>query len=163
MSSASIIDKQKFSSKWFYFIYVPALIILLLGFGTALFSEPQNNLVPKAFIPVFLLMAIVFFILTKATLSVEINSSTIKYKFFPFQFKERVIEFKDVNHISVEAINPLKDFYGYGIKFGKEGKACIANGNSAMKIIFKNGEMLYIGISKTAEIKLMIAKSFPQN
>ena len=62
------------------------------------------------------------------------------YQFFPFHFKSHTIRIKDINSFKAMKYSPLKEYGGWGIRFGFKGKAYNVSGNKGVKLFLTNGK-----------------------
>lgn len=59
------------------------------------------------------------------------------------------IAYEDIDEIESVRYNPLRDFGGWGIRFGKDGRrAWTARGNQAVVLHLRDGTSLYVGSDK---------------
>jgi hypothetical protein len=68
----------------------------------------------------FVIIALLFGLEKLTTL---INDRGIAFRFFPFQFKFRRIDWGMLNSCEVITYNPIRDYGGWGIRTNKSGKA----------------------------------------
>lgn len=84
-------------------------------------------------------------------LATEVRRDGIYYRYFPFHLSYRRIGFEEIIEHGVREFSALKDYGGWGIRYGREGKAYIVSGNSGVKLAFSNGRGLLIGSRKSEE------------
>ena len=48
--------------------------------------------------------------------------------------------------------SPMREYGGWGIRFGKSGKAYNIKGDEGLQLVFKNGKRLLIGSQKSQEL-----------
>ena len=62
------------------------------------------------------LYLVILFLFGFSTLTTVIGKSGISFRFFPFQMKNRVIRWEEVEAPEVVTFNPLRDYGGWGIR-----------------------------------------------
>ncbi len=78
------------------------------------------------------------------------------YQFFPIHFSYHKISFEEIE--SVEAIDykPIKDYGGWGIKFGFKAKSYTTSGNQGVMLKLKCGKNLLFGSQKNKELEKIL-------
>lgn len=162
-------ETQRFS-QFFIWISILAVGILTIGiFGVALYEQvikghrfgdhPVSN---AALIWIFILNVILFiclvllFRLTK--LITIIDESGIYIKFFPFQLSFRRFAWDVIESYEVITYNPVKEYGGWGIRYGKKRKAYNVKRNKGLFIQFKNGKSLLVGTQQEGDLTRFLAE-----
>jgi hypothetical protein len=159
MASLTFTEKQRFNRN----IIVP-IVIILTGFTFGLYGWGivQQLFLHKTFgdhpisdtglviscLPIFILIILIDFLLLKANLVTEINSESIRYRFYPFITRDRYVYWVNVDTATVRKYKPMKEFWGWGIRFNKSGKALNVKGNYGLQLKLTNGKNLLIGTQK---------------
>jgi hypothetical protein len=84
-------------------------------------------------------------------LSTEVRTDGLYIRFFPFH-----LGFKKISGIrDIEACQyrPIADYGGWGIRYGKSGKAYTMYGKSGIMIITEDGQKLLIGSQQATELE----------
>lgn len=97
---------------------------------------------------ILLLVTILFF---SAKLTTKIAADGIEARFFPFHFHTRKYLWKDIASAKVRKYSALKEYGGWGLRFGLDGKAFNVSGNKGIQLVFKDGSKLLIGTQKPEE------------
>jgi len=120
-------------------------------------NNPSSNLV-VILTGLFPLLTIILF--RFLTLETIINEEGINFRFRPFQRKPKVIKTSDIIHYEVKKYSPLKDYGGWGIRYGsgKNGRAYNVSGNQGVLFEFKNGKKFLLGTQKPSEIRSALEK-----
>jgi hypothetical protein len=100
----------------------------------------------------------VFLLFEKSKLITKIFETEIRLRFPPFFSKEKIIPFETIKMMEVRKYNPIWEFGGWGIRYGKKGKAYNVKGNIGLQIYFKSGKSLLIGTQKMDQVKWSINK-----
>ena len=85
-------------------------------------------------------------------LRIKVSNKGLYYQFFPFHFKSYTIDIEDIESIKAMEYSPLKEYGGWGIKYGFQGKAYSVSGNKGVKIFLKNGLNIMFGSQKHNEL-----------
>lgn len=105
-------------------------------------------------------LVVLFFIL--ARLETVVYSDALYVRFFPVHIRYRKFTKEQiVSHLDCR-YRPLRDFGGWGIRFGKNGKAYNIKGDRGVQLVFKDGGRLLIGSQRQGELALAIG-SMAQN
>jgi len=127
-------------------IFVIALmfIVSVVVIGS-LFVE-STDIVSKIFVVLVLIASFIFFYVMK--LEYKITNEKIEYKYFPFHRKWRSIDRSDVANISFVKYSALKEYGGWGIKYGRKGIAYNVSGNYGIFVELKSGKTMMLGTVK---------------
>ncbi|WP_240007050.1 hypothetical protein [Pseudaquidulcibacter saccharophilus] len=79
-------------------------------------------------------------------LETKIDAKNISLK-IPVLLKTK-IAVADIISAEQFSYSPLRDFGGWGIRYGKGGIMYNANGNQSVKLVMKDGKIIYIGTQK---------------
>jgi hypothetical protein len=92
-----------------------------------------------------IMTVLVLFLLKGIKLKWEFNSSGFEYHFIPFIWRNKIIPFSEIQHISFEKIHALKDFGGWGYRVSrKKGKAYTTGGNTVIRIQLTQGTPVHL-------------------
>ena len=84
----------------------------------------------------------------------EVRDDDLCVQFFPLS--RQVISFDSVTSCEVRTYNPIKEYGGWGIRYGKRGKAYNVSRNRGVQIEFHAGKPLLIGSKKPEELERAI-------
>jgi len=91
------------------------------------------------------------FLMYITELNTEVTDYGVCIRFRPFHRKWLVFGFDSIDKTEANTYSPLKDYGGWGIRYGRNGKAYNVSGNTGVLITFKDGKNILIG-SKTHEV-----------
>lgn len=141
-------EVQYFRQRGFWLLLIPSSLVPLIIFLIVLhFSMPSEEVL--LFGIVMLLVAIippVFFF--GANLTVEVRHDGLYIRFFPFHASFFKISASDVKNWRIRSYSALKEYGGYGIRFGVDGKAYNVSGNRGVQIELMDGGKILIGSQK---------------
>lgn len=152
-----------------------------------LFSEEQRMTEPKIIIPVvigaLLTPIVLYYALTKikstdvaAVIAVvlgielivyglmfgtkmvtEVRPSDITVSAWPLSFLRRSIPLDQIRTCEARTYSPLGEYGGWGIRYGRAGKAYNMRGNRGVQLVLASGERLLIGSQKADELAAVIS------
>jgi hypothetical protein len=148
-------EVQYFRQIWLWLLIIFSTIFSWwIAISQLIFKKPfGNNPAPDSIMIVIWILLGIFlpFFFFKCNLLVEISSEGIFVKFFPLHLSKKKIPFQEITSISAITFNPIRDFGGWGIRYGTKGKAYIVSENKGVQLEFKDGKKLVIG-SKNSEL-----------
>ena len=156
-------EVQYFRQLWFCI-----LIIIIAGF--AIFAMVQQLIIGKPFgenpapdtvmiaIGVLIGFGLPIFLFTMRLIT-EVRSDGLYFRLFPFHFSFHKIAFWDMRNYEVRTYRAIKDYGGWGIRYGKEGKAYNVSGNKGVQLELSNGEKILIGSQRAEELASAIASA----
>ncbi|MBK8554996.1 MAG: hypothetical protein IPL65_04130 [Lewinellaceae bacterium] len=141
-------ETQHFRQPWIY--------VLLLGInGLLIYGVVQQTLIGQPFgdnpapTPLLLLFCLIpiaiSLLLWFAKLETRIDASGIHFRFWPMLRQERNIRWTDVQHITVRQYKPIREFGGWGVRYGFKGMAYNTSGDMGIEIALKNGKKILLG------------------
>jgi len=71
-------------------------------------------------------------------------------RFFPLTHQE--IPFKDIVSCEVRTYSPIREFGGWGIRYGRGTKAYNVSGNRGIQLELSNGKRVLIGSQRPEEL-----------
>ena len=78
-------------------------------------------------------------------LKLRVSDKGLHYQFFPIHLKERLITFPEIKSYKARTYSPLREFGGWGIRFGFESKAYNVCGNKGLQLELENGRKVLFG------------------
>jgi hypothetical protein len=131
-------------------IFVIAIMLVISTVvAVSLFFE-STDIVSKIFVVIVLAASFIFFYVMK--LEYKITEQNIEYKYFPFHRKWKSIDRSEVANISFVKYSALKEYGGWGIKYGRKGIAYNVSGNYGIFVELKSGKTMMLGTVKYKEL-----------
>ena len=134
-------ETQYFRQKWLWaiIIFFPAFslygIYEQIIIGKPVGSQPISDTGLIWFtVLIGLGLPYLFFIMKLKT---RVSEKGLHYQFFPIHLKEHVISFEDISSFKARNYSPLKEFGGWGIRWGFEGKAYNVSGEKGLQLMLK--------------------------
>ncbi|WP_415325300.1 hypothetical protein [Chryseobacterium sp. MMS23-Vi53] len=136
-------EKQKFNQ---LLIWLPLIGLLIF----VVFNYFKNSLTSNL-IPVLIVGILILFFLS-ITLKYSIFEQEIVISYFPF-FKKKIFKKDEISEISIVTYNPLLDFGGWGVRYGKSGTTAYnIKGKTGIFVALKNGKRYLIGTQISKDI-----------
>ena len=148
-------EVQRFRQWWLWLLVLipPALclwaIIQQLVLGIPWGNNPASDAVLIVLVAVFGVGLPVF--IYGVSLTTLVWSEGVYVRFFPFHLKWLVFPSGEIEAYEVCTYSPLKDYGGWGIRYGLKSKAYSVTGNRGVVLKLKNGKTVLIG-SQSAEL-----------
>ncbi|MDY6911592.1 MAG: DUF6141 family protein [Chloroflexota bacterium] len=153
-------EVQRLRQIWLWLIVLCAPAILIYGMIQQLIldnpfgNNPTSDTV-LIILGIVLGLGLPCFMYT-INLTTEVHTDGLYLKYFPFHLSFREIAFEEIKSYTAQTYSPIKDYGGWGIKFGRGGKAYNVSGNSGVQMELVNGEKLLIGSKRSEELAMAI-------
>jgi hypothetical protein len=85
-----------------------------------------------------------------AKLIIEVQEDGVYVRFFPLTHQK--ISFEDIRNCEARTYSPIKEFGGWGIRYGRGTKAYNVIGNRGVQLELSNGKRLLIGSGRAEEL-----------
>ncbi len=127
---------QRSRQKWIWFLLIGILGLFFWGIIQQLIlGKPWgNNPAPDV---VLILASIIptglFLLFFYSKLEITFTEKGIVYRFTPFHLKKHIIDWNRIEFAEVKKYDPIREYGGLGIKFGKRGKAYNVSGNIGLE------------------------------
>jgi Family of unknown function (DUF6141) len=156
---------QRFRIWWAWLAVIALNVLFIYAFvqqvilGKPFGSKPASDFI---LILIGIVPLLFLFFLMSVKLKTRITDYGIYYRFYPFQFKERLIEWHELKDAYIREYNSFHEYGGWGIRTGttKTGNAIniSAASNKGLQLQFTNGKLLLIGTKRSTEIQQIIDK-----
>lgn len=116
----------------------------------------QTDINPWIVLGIMILNSLVALMMLFTKLKTSYNDTGIELTYFPLIIKKKIIPWSDVEYAYVRQYAPIREYGGWGLRYGKKGKAYNTKGNMGLQLEMKNGKKLLIGTQKPEELRLYI-------
>lgn len=148
-------EKQRFRHWWLWALILPGPGFLIWAIFRQIFlsnpvgNNPINDII---LIVLGLIFGVGFplFIFTMG-LDTEVRKCGVFIRFRPFHQKWVLFDFDSIQKIEAITYSPLKDYGGWGMRYGRRGKAYNVSGNKGVLLTLENDKTVLIG-SKNHEM-----------
>lgn len=156
---------QRFRQPWLWAVIVLSSALLFIVFGWGLmeqlvFGRPWGNRpLPDALLvmissAVLLINAVLVYLFYSLRLITRIDSAGVFIRFYPFPVS--VIPFADIQSCVTRTYRPLLEYGGWGIRYGRSGKAYNISGDQGVQLVLKTGKRILIGSQQSGRLAAAI-------
>ena len=154
------VEDQRFRQKWiFALVLIPVLLswtgaIMQLVLGVPFGTNPSSD---GMLVVIFLLFGIGLpLAMYKIELRIRVDAKGIHYQYFPLHLRRHTVRFGDIKSSASVTYRPILEYGGWGIRYGKRGKAYNVSGNKGVRITLRNGKTILFGSQHADEFAKMI-------
>lgn len=145
---------QRFDQWWIWVL----LLVVFLSTVIPVITLSSENGFDKSFswalvFPILLTLGAIV-LLYYLRLETTIDTQGIHYKFFPIP--KKLIPWHEIEECYVRQYSPLREYGGWGIRFGFSGKAYNVKGNKGIQVKLKSGKKILFGTQNETEVKNVI-------
>lgn len=137
-------EEQNFDQIWLWAIMGIQMVVVMIPL---LLSGQSWGTIATAFLAVMLGMVL----LGALKLNTWMDADGVHYKMKVFHWKVQTIPWEEIDQIHVRKYSPIKEYGGWGIKYGSGGKAFNVRGDYGIQIVKKDGKRILIGTQKPEE------------
>lgn len=150
-------EVQKMDQLWVRLVAGIPVVISWYGAYQQLFLRKPfgNNPAPDWLMLVLFMVFGIFFPIFFYSLKMvtEVRKDGIYIRFYPFHFSFRYFPIKTIQSYEVLTYNPIRDYGGWGIRYGLKGTAYNTKGNKGVRFEFMEGNNVK---------KLMVGSQMPE-
>ncbi len=146
-----IYAESLYCKKWSYYLMPIVLLPLIIEFF-------RDKITLDDVIATCALLSFFIFIGFVLRLKWTISSVAFSYKYNPIYNKWRKIPQAEIKTMSVMKINPIKEFGGWGFRYGKLGQAFTTTGRMIIHIETIKGQKLNFSVENVEKTELAISE-----
>ncbi len=154
-------EEQRFNQKWLYVIVGMVAVLATTLFGYGMFQQlvqrqpwgdrPMSDTALAVVGPLVILFGwSMVALLRSISLRVEVRESCVSIRFRPLVRRE--IPLRDIRRCEARTYQPLREYGGWGIRFGRGGMAYNVRGNRGVQLELVNGKCILIGSQRAEEL-----------
>jgi hypothetical protein len=95
-------------------------------------------------------------------LEIQVTGTMLRFRFFPLHLSWREIPFDSIARVMAVVYRPLREYGGWGIRFGKKGMAYNVSGDRGVQVTLKNGKSFLLGSQRAEELELVLRSRIHQ-
>jgi len=149
-------EVQHFRQVWLWLLVLGIAGVTLyamvqqLFLGTPFGNNPASDSVLIVIVIIFGFIFPIFFYLVNLT--TELRGDGLYYRFFPIHLSFQRISLEDLKSWEARTYSPLREYGGWGIRWGAKGKAYNVGGNRGVQLELTNGSRILIGSQRPEEL-----------
>lgn len=101
---------------------------------------------------IFLVLAILSYVLNKSKLTLQIRDDGVYVKFSPFHRNFQIYNWDAIASAYIRNYDGFREFGGWGLKMGPNGTSYSVNGDIGLQLVFTNSNRLLIGTQQAADL-----------
>ncbi len=90
-------------------------------------------------------------------LSTWMDAEGVHYKMKLFHWRVRTVTWDEIDQIHVRKYSPVKEYGGWGLRYGSNGWAFNVRGNYGIQLLKKDGGRILLGTQKPDEVSAYLA------
>ena len=142
-------ERQRFRQWWLWMLVLigPAISVWAIFQQLVMGSPFGNNPAPDYVLVVLVVIVgggLPLFMYSTG-LDTEVRNCGACIRFRPFHRKWVVFGFDSIQKAEAHTYSPLKDYGGWGIRYGRKGKAYNVSGNKGVLLTLQDGKNVLIG------------------
>jgi len=149
-------ETQYFRQPWIWVLVLFISLLCLYGavqqiiLGKPFGNNPAPDVVLAIIAVIFGIGLPTFMYITNLT--TEVHDDGVHFRFFPFHISFRKIALEDIAGFDAQTYSPIRDYGGWGIRYGRKGKAYNVSGNRGVQLQLSNGKHILIGSQRPEEM-----------
>ncbi|MBX0335187.1 hypothetical protein K3G39_18285 [Pontibacter sp. HSC-14F20] len=159
-------EKQRFTQFWLWALLLGLAAILLAGFVYQVLLGGTFGNRPVSDVQLSIMAALIGFGLPFffywMTLITEVKPGILQVRFRPFHLKPVRILLHTVRDFEKVMYDPIREYGGWGIRWGAKGKAYSMSGREGVLLRFYNQQPLLIGSKRAGELFAAIEQAKAQ-
>jgi len=88
----------------------------------------------------------------RTNLATEVRSDGLYFRYFPFHLSFHKIAAEDIKKFEARTYSPIREYGGWGIRYGRKGKAYNVSGNRGVQLELSNGQQVLFGSQSPEEL-----------
>ena len=153
-------EVQRFRQVWIVLLVTFIAALSWYSFAVQiLLGEPfGTNPAPDIVVLVILLIFGIAFPLWFFTLRLEIQvtATALRFRMYPLHLSWREFPFPAIAGVLAVVYRPLREYGGWGIRFGRKGMAYNVSGDRGVQVTLKNGTSFLLGSLRAEELELVL-------
>ena len=152
-------EVQRFRQIWIWLIILCLAVILWYGtIKQILLNQPfGSNPAPDVVLVIFWVIfgvcfPVLFYSLRMIT---EVRADGLYIHFFTV----KKILWQELKSYKVQSYRPIREYGGWGVRYGSKGKAYTVSGNQGVQLELITGKRLLVGSQKPEELARAISKA----
>jgi hypothetical protein len=125
-------------------------IILGEPFGT----NPAPDIVVLIILAIFGIAFPLWFFVMK--LEIQVTGTALRFRMYPLHPSWKEVPFETVSNVMAVVYRPLREYGGWGIRFGRKGMAYNVSGDRGVQVTLKSGKSFLLGSLRAEDLELVL-------
>jgi hypothetical protein len=153
-------EVQQFRQIWIVLIvgFLAALawysfaVQIILGepFGT----NPASDIVVLIILGIFGIAFPLWFFVMK--LEIQVTGTALRFRMYALHLSWKEVPFEHIASVMAVVYKPLREYGGWGIRFGRKGMAYNISGDRGVQVTLKSGKSFLLGSLRAEELELVL-------
>jgi hypothetical protein len=165
-SPVSFREVQRFGQAWVWVLVIMVSGVAWYGaYQQLILKKPfGDNPAPDSLMWVILVVFGIGFPLFFYSLRLvtEVRPNGLYYRFYPLHRRFHKLSFSDIAGCEAVTYRPIRDYGGWGIRFGHRGKAFNVRGNRGVDLVLNDQSRILIGSQKPEQLAMALSASLPR-
>lgn len=160
-------ELQRFTQRWIWGLLIFLLLIQAGVFGYGLYQQlvlgqpwgdrPMSDMaLILTSIGIFLFSGGMSYLFYSLRLITEVRPEGLAIQFYPLHRK--VIPYHRIKSCQARSYKPIREYGGWGIKFGPGGRAYNVSGDRGVQLVLDDGKRILIGSQRSDELERAIKR-----
>ena len=159
------VEVQRFRDLWWWKLLIGLTSLAIFGPLITVASAVgvkagfHGTMAPQTFVAMAIGLgagAVSIYLLMAMRLETGVTQAGIHVQFRPFHLRPKFYPFGKITSAEAVTYRPLRDYGGWGIRYGRMGWAYNISGNHGVMLKFRDRRNLMIGSLKSGELALII-------
>ena len=154
-------EVQKFRQKWLWVLLLAVALSLIAVFGYGMITQlvfghtwgnrPLSDTALSVVGMLMILMGVgLVWLLYTIRLQTEVRYDGVYIHFYPLA--RQTVLFDEIVGCEVRTYRPIREYGGWGVRYGRTGKVYNVDGNRGVQLKLSNGKGLLIGSRRPEEL-----------
>jgi len=149
-------EVQRFRQAWLWMLIVAIAGVIVwallrqIDFAVPFGDYPISDYGLLGFAILFAIGLPIFFYTIHLT--TELTAGTLYLRFLPLHFRWQRVPLQYIQSAEAVRYNALVDYGGYGVRYGRSGKAYNVSGSEGVQLVLTNGKRIMIGSQRAEEL-----------
>jgi hypothetical protein len=168
--SDSFKEIQRFKQRWLWLLLVASFLVELGVFGYGLFQQlvlgepwgdrPMSDLaLILVSCGVILLTGGLIYLFYCLRLITEVRPNGLYVRYYPLQ--QKIIPYHKITACEARTYKPLREYGGWGIKYGRSGWAYNVSGDQGVQLELDDGKRVLVGSQRAEDLARAIKRYCP--
>ncbi|RKG82741.1 hypothetical protein D7W79_01695 [Corallococcus exercitus] len=161
-------ETQRFRARWLWALLLSAVLLPILLTGTFLYiqlstGQPvgdrplSDTALAATFAGALVLGLLLVTFIASAKLVIRVERTVLSVRFFPFT--QQRYPLRDVVRWEVRDYRPMAEYGGWGIRWGRGGRAYTVSGHRGVQLELRGGRKVLLGSQRPDELAAALRKA----